>query len=195
MNYRGYAFYSISRTLVVLFACAATVVDAPSMLMYLLLINLAYAFVVSMRVEAWRKSDAVLVETSDTRWSVNINGIPVNEVAQALFNLHFKSERELRGAFIKLLLPKLVITLGLLAWSVNGFVISFDHEWGWIAPVLAGGAMLFISIKAQSLLRLLMKINAAKWYLHTTDFGTHTYYSAYIEHKESLEPYLVKVFE
>ncbi|MGL6259325.1 hypothetical protein [Vibrio sp. WXL210] len=73
----------------IVFTMGAAVLNAPALLIYLLIVKMLYAFVVSMIVEGWRKNDSALVETSETRWNVNINGIPVTEVSNALFNLHF----------------------------------------------------------------------------------------------------------
>ncbi len=181
--------------LLVIFSVISAAVGAPAMLMYLLLVKLLYAFIVSMVVENWRKKDVALVETSETRWSVNINGIPVNDVSNALFNLHFKNERDLRSAFLKLLFPKVVVTVALMFMAFINIVEAYQP--GAISPFIVFHVIVacYVTFKMTKLLGLLVGINASKWYLHNLDFGTHTYYSAYTKQDNSLEPYLVKVFD
>lgn len=177
------------------FAVVSAVLNAPAMLLYFILVKLVYAFIVSMVIEGWRKKDKALVETSETVWNLNIKGIPVTDVSKDLINIHFRSERELRSAFTKLVLPKAIITAGLTLLACANLIESIElieqSKMYSVSYVVA----IFMFVKLFKLLHLVFRLSSAKWYVHSTALGTQTFYSAYMEKKDRMEPYLVKVFD
>lgn len=195
MNTEQNAFGLLLNYLWIAIAIVGAALGAPAMAFYLLGIKVVYAVIVAIIIDKWRKTDVALVETSKTRWNINVNGIPVSETTNSLCNLHFKSERELRTAYLKLLLPKIVMTYGLMVLSIIDVINSLDV----LDQSPSHGISFLVSAymlnKTINVTRLLSRLNSAKWYLHSTSFGTYTYYSAYTDKQDTMEPYLEKVFE
>lgn len=176
-------------------ACVGAALNAQAMLIYLIVVKLIYAIVVSIAIDGWKKDETTLVETSETRWNINIHGIPITESRSSLFNLHCKSEQELRRKYLLMILPKAMIIFGLTVLS--GINVYENHELIMLSPVYFIFVLvaIFMLIKLYQVSKVLMGLFSGEWYLHSKDFGSDTYYSAYSMTPGALEPYLSKVFD
>ncbi|MBE1273647.1 hypothetical protein [Enterovibrio baiacu] len=179
----------------VIFAAFAMYFEAPAMVFYLVFVRLIYAIFVSIVIDGWKNKLPVLVETAKIRWNRNINGIPVSDTTNALVNLHFKSERELKRAFLTLLIPKAIIVVALAVLAMVNVYLNVDDMINSPLHAISIVVACYILVKVCWVFHLLATLKSSRWYLHSAEFGEDTYYSAYLSLPDTLEPYLIKVFE
>ncbi|MCG7588168.1 hypothetical protein [Photobacterium sp. OFAV2-7] len=182
--------------LFVLIAFVGAWIGYPAALIYILVIKVVYSVIVSILIQSWKNSESVLVESGKDSWIINIHGIPVTETTNSLKNLHFKSERLMRVAYYKFLIPKFIITVGLLFLSFQSISTIVTVNELSLSSLVGYFTVAFMLYKTIHCISLINKVNSNTWMINEYIFGEHTFYSAYIsKYKKYCSPYLVEVFK
>lgn len=184
-----YLFYLI-------FAGVAAALGNGTALLYLLLIKLGYAVVVSIIIHGWGKNRDILIEKAENMWTVNINGIPVNETQHSLKNLHFRSEGEMTKSYRNIILPKSILLTVLMVISMQYTYTAFLQSEFAFSLFFSAMVSVFLLIKSIEVIGLYNKIGTNRWEVNLYEIGDGFYYSAFIPvGKERYSSFLGKVFK
>jgi hypothetical protein len=174
------------------FGAAAAFLGFAQLFVYLLLNNVVYAVIVSMIVDSWATSGAVLIESNEENWIIYVHGIPVRESRSTLRNLLFESKDTMRRRYLALLVPKLLLAL-VCVYSLVKAILASDTGYG---RFFAAGALLFLLYSVFQTTESMRTASSDAWLTAQHDVRSKTFHAAYVRYSDELcVPFLGCVLE
>lgn len=131
MNYQmaPFWFYSGRLVLLVLLAVGLAFFGITAPIFYGLLIGLAMPVVISMRLHQLAEKSLVAIPKALSRWTVYVQGIPVQETRNSLTNPCFAIQQLLRAFFLRAFTFKLLVQIGALLMLLLQLWQRIDERW------------------------------------------------------------------
>lgn len=171
--------------IIAVFAVGFMGVSAP--LLYLLGIYMVYPIILSMVFCDWERKGVAVRESSNRRWIVYINGIPVRETRKALVNIHFKGRQDLVSRLLFVAKLKVFFIACIVAIAGYDLIVAVTGDvsgiFSYLLVVMSAAALIFSVYKLKLALSLHRTGLANDWYIHTETIQSTLLFSAYLVSK------------